>query len=169
MDIEQFKAIFIPLHPKLFRIAVALLQNKDDAEDVVQEVYCKLWDKRDELDSVRNAEAYSVKLLKNKCLDFLRSPNIHRNKELLEGVNVSHGPSPQKELEFAETIAILKNIINLLPEKQRQVVRLRFISECSMEEIEEVTSFSAVNIRTLLFRARKTIKEQFEMIKKHER
>ena len=46
MDVENFKKVFLPLHPKLFRIAYALVENKADAEDILQDAYYKLWSRR---------------------------------------------------------------------------------------------------------------------------
>lgn len=52
MDVDVFKQRFLPFHPKLYRIAYALLDNKADAEDILQDAYCKLWNKRDELGDI---------------------------------------------------------------------------------------------------------------------
>lgn len=62
MDVESFKRLFLPLHPKLFRIAYALVENKSDAEDILQDAYYKLWSRRNELADVRNPEAFCVTL-----------------------------------------------------------------------------------------------------------
>ena len=88
MDVDVFKQRFLPFHPKLYRIAYALLDNKADAEDIFQDAYCKLWNKRDELGDIQNPEAFSITLVKNLCLDFLRSPKASRrdNEEALETV-----------------------------------------------------------------------------------
>ena len=53
MDVDVFKQRFLPFHPKLYRIAYALLDNKADAEDILQDAYCKLWNKRDELGDIQ--------------------------------------------------------------------------------------------------------------------
>mgnify|MGYP000407676969 CR=1 FL=1 len=88
MDVDVFKQRFLLFHPKLYRIAYALLDNKADAEDILQDAYCKLWNKRDELGDIQNPEAFSITLVKNLCLDFLRSPKASRrdNEETLETV-----------------------------------------------------------------------------------
>ena len=56
MDVENFKRLFLPLHPKLFRIAYALVENKADAEDILQDAYYKLWSRRNELTDIQNPE-----------------------------------------------------------------------------------------------------------------
>ena len=91
MDVDVFKQRFLPFHPKLYRIAYALLDNKADAEDILQDAYCKLWNKRDELGDIQNPEAFSITLVKNLCLDFLRSPKASRrdNEEALENRSIN--------------------------------------------------------------------------------
>ena len=163
MDVESFKRLFLPLHPKLFRIAYALVENKSDAEDILQDAYYKLWSRRNELADVRNPEAFCVTLVKNLCLDFLRSPRAGRHDEdVPEAVTLSTDSSPDKELEMQDKVEQVRHLINRLPENQRQVLRLRGIEDCSIDEIEQITGLSAVNIRVLLSRARKIIREQFE-------
>lgn len=165
MNVDVFKQRFLPFHPKLYRIAYALLGNKADAEDILQEAYCKLWDKRDELEEIRNPEAFSITLIKNLCLDFLRSPKAGRreNEEALESVLLTTDSSPEKELEEKEDIRRVQELIEQLPENQRQVIRLRGIEDCSFEDIELITGLSPSNIRTSLSRARKWIRERLEI------
>lgn len=165
MDADSFKQQFLPFHPKLYRIALALVGNKDDAEDILQEAYCKLWNKRVDLKMINNAEAFSVTLVKNICIDFLRSPQANRYEEQIENVQVACETSLERDLEKADELEIVRRLIERLPENQKWVIKLRGLSDCSLEEIEEITSFSATNVRTLLSRARKTIKEQYLKIK----
>ena len=169
MDVESFKKLFLPLHPKLFRIAYTLLENKADAEDLLQEAYYKLWSRRDELNDIQNPEAFCVTLVKNLCLDFLRSPRANRHEADITGVmTLATESSPEKDLETQEKIQQLQKLINKLPENQRQVMKLNGIDDCSMDEIEQITGLSAVNIRVLLSRARKIVREQFEKLYAYE-
>lgn len=170
MDVEHFKQQFLPLHAKLFRIAYALVENKADAEDILQDAYYKLWNKRDELPDIQNPEAFCVTLIKNLCLDFLRSPQVNRLEVTMEeGITFSTDSSPEKELEILEKEQKLRLLINRLPDNQRQVIKLRGLNDCSMEEIEQITGLSAVNVRVLLSRARKVIRQQFEKLYEYDR
>lgn len=165
MDADSFKRLFLPLHPKLFRIAYALVESKADAEDILQDAYCKLWNRRDELAGIQSPEAFCVTLVKNLCLDFLRSAHANRHDEkITEAITLSTGSSPEKELETQDKIRQVRRLINKLPQNQQQVLKLRGINDCSLDEIEQITGLSAVNIRVLLSRARKIIREQFEKL-----
>lgn len=168
MNDESFKRLFLPLHPKLFRIAFAFTNNTQDAEDILQEAYCKLWDKRKDLTNIENHEAFCVILVRNMCLDFLRSTIHKRQQEDLNETISINNASPETELIEQDHMRIMNRIINELPENQRQIVRLRSIDNCSSEEVEQITGLSAINIRVLLSRARKTIREQFEKVMSYE-
>lgn len=169
VNVNRFKEQFLPLHPKLYRVAYALVENKADAEDILQEAYCKLWNKREELAEIHNPEAFSVTLVKNLCLDFLRSPRANRHEEPVENLQLAYESTPDREIEKANELETIKELIERLPENQKRVLKLRGLSDCSMEEIEEITGLSAVNIRTLLSRARKVIREQYTKINLYER
>ncbi len=162
MDEKNFKEQFLPLHPRLYRIIYALVTNKQDAEDILQDAYCKLWDKRNELPEIRNKEAFCVTMVKNLSLDFLRS--TAKNKTFMEigKQEVIEDRSPETELLENDKLFQINRLIGKLPENQKQVLILRGIKECSMEEIEEITGLNPVNIRVLLSRARKLIREQIK-------
>jgi len=158
MNAEEFKRLYYPFHPKLYRIAFALLNNADDAKDILQDTYYKLWDRQAELINVLQPEAFCVRLVNNLCLDFLRAPRNRLDNESVESVNVTTGTTPENELESKEKIHQIETLIEQLPEKQRIVIQMRGCGDCSLEEIEAATGESAANVRVLLSRARKTLK-----------
>jgi RNA polymerase sigma-70 factor (ECF subfamily) len=158
MNAEEFKQLYYPFHPKLYRIAFALLNNADDAKDILQETYCKLWSKRTELSEVLQPEAFCVRLVKNLCLDFLRLPRNRQDNESVESLQMTTETMPDKELESKEKIRQIEAMIERLPEKQRIVIQMRGCGDCSLEEIEAAMGESAENVRVLLSRARKTLK-----------
>jgi RNA polymerase sigma factor, sigma-70 family len=170
MDSNSFKRQFLSFHPKLYRIAFALVENTEDAEDILQDTYCKLWDRRKELKYIKNPEAYCVTLVKNSCFDLLRSlkHNIAR-EDINENVLQQTESSPEKKMIEQDNFEIIKGIIDELPENQRQIIRLKGMKDCSMDEIEEITGLTAINIRVLLSRARKTIRNKMDKQLSYER
>ena len=80
METLRFKQILLPLNSTLYRIAYRMTKDSDIAKDIVQEAYITMWNKRKELDDVVNIESYAKNIVKNKCIDFLRS--THDQKEL---------------------------------------------------------------------------------------
>lgn len=159
MNAEEFKDIFLPYHQKLFRIAFRIVENKNDAEDLLQDTYTKLWMKRDIFAEINNAESFAVTILKNTCLDFLR-----RTKNTVSGEydrTVPEQDSLATYLDRQDEIDHILLWMKKLPEQQRRVMQLKHWEGYSNEEIEEITGLTTANIKTILSRTRRKIKEQF--------
>ena len=165
MTAGDFKQVYFSLHPKLYRVAFTILKNAEDAEDIIQEAYCKLWDNREKLTDIQKPEAYCVILVKHMCMDLLRSSKEVRNDYNIDDYDFpDNSINAEDDMENKETITRVKFIINSLPEKQQRVLNLRGFVGCSLEEIESITGESAVNIRVLLSRARNTLRMSLKKI-----
>lgn len=159
MDAETFKKVFLPYHQKLYRIAYRIVQDAANAEDIVQETFIKLWNKRGDMQDIENTEAFSIIILRNTCLDHLRKTknDYHTNYDS----DIPETASLVKQIEIQDEAERVKKLINKLPEQQRQVMIMKHWEGYSDEEIEQITGISPGNIRVILSRARKTIREQF--------
>ena len=164
MTAEEFKRKFLPLSRRLYTVAWRLTGNRQDAEDIVQECYIKLWNKRNELGHVVNIEAYAVTLVKRMCYD---SFNARRNDSETE-ISDSQTPITENVTEQRDELNHVQRFIEQLPEQQKTVIKMRELDNCSFEEIEEHTGLSSINIRVLLSRARKRIREQFNDLMRNE-
>jgi len=76
MGASDFKTRVLPVSKKLFRFATHFMKNEDDAHDVVQDVFLKLWQKRNELHEIKNIEAFAMRMTRNRCLDLLRANKV---------------------------------------------------------------------------------------------
>ena len=168
MDTEEFKRRCLPLHIRLYRTAFRLMGNAMDAEDMVQEAYLKLWERRDDLGHVANMEAYCTSLIRHICIDAFRRKRPEEDSPPPEEFPLTDNEDAATALERQDEAEQLTSLINRLPEGQRTVMTLHDVEGCSYEEIEEATGFTVVNIRVMLSRARKKIREQFERIRNYE-
>lgn len=159
MDAETFKKEFLPYHQKLYRIAYRIVQDTANAEDMVQDTFVKLWNKRDEMSKIDSTEAFAIITLRNTCLDFLRKTKNDYHIEY--DMEIPEKKSLSKEIEQRDEAHNIKCLINKLPDQQKQVMMMKHWDGYSDEEIELATGLSAGNIRVILSRARKTIREQF--------
>lgn len=164
MNADEFRQAFLPLHARLYRAAYILLENSQDAEDIVQEAYLKLWNKRNELDIRSNAAAYCVATVRNLCFSLMQTRRYQSEEPLPEYTELGTTDNPELQLEKRDEQAQLRALIASLPQQQRKVLWLRDVNECSFEEIEQATGLNAVNIRVTLSRARKKIREQFNRL-----
>ena len=166
MNAEIFKKIFLPYHKKLYRIAYKFLENQQDSEDMVQETYIKLWQKRDEWESIINPESFAVVLLKNNCLDYLKKVKPETNP--VDGIQIPAIDSLLIQIEDRDELSHIQFIMKQLPVQQQQVIRLKIWDNLSDEEIEEITGLTRGNIKVLVSRARKKIKELYQQWEKYE-
>ena len=167
MNTEEFKQRFLPLHALMYRTAFRMTGNALDAEDMVQEAYLKLWERRDKLKQVSHVEAYCTSLLRNLCVDAFRKRHFEEEERPPEELPLTDDDNAATVVEREDEANQLINLIGQLPEGQRTVMTLHDVEGCSYEEIEEATGFTAVNIRVMLSRARKKIREQFERIRNY--
>lgn len=164
MNASEFKQRFLPLNARLYKAAYLMLGNEDDAKDVVQDVYLKLWDKRDSLNNIYNDQGYCMRAVRNMCLDRLRTMPPDIEDKPPEELPIISEDDSSSSIERNETARLIKQCIASLPTQQQQVIRLRELGECSMQEIMEATGLSAVNVRVLLSRARKALRNQLQTI-----
>ena len=159
MSPELFKKEVLPLHKKLFSYSLRLLGNSEDAKDAVQEVFIKLWKRRETLEEYRSLEAFSMRVTRNLCLDKLKAKKPEYVEEKTLQMVRTSGSTPAELLERKETYGQIKEIISGLPENQRSVIHLRDIEGYEYKEMGEILNMDLNNIRVLLSRARKAVRE----------
>ena len=170
MDASDFKQRFLPYHRRLYRVAFQQLGNVQDAEDMVQEAYLKLWQRRNELPpDIANLEAYCVTLIKHLCYDKMRLILPEEDNRPPEELVLTESSNLAHEVEMRDEANQVLKLIGQLPEQQKRIMQMRDVEERPYEEIEKATGLTSVNIRVLLSRARKKIREQFIEIMNYER
>jgi len=150
---------------KLLRFAVRFLRDDEQARDVVQEVFMKLWSRRIELAEVDNIEAYAMRMTRNLCID-----EIQRHRTIpLEEMNarnewISNMKQADELTEQKDAVRLAQEIIDTLPEQQRAVIHLRDLEHYELNEIARVLDMQNSAVRANLSRARKKVRD--EMIKR---
>lgn len=161
MSLDVLKNKVLPLKNKLFRFALRIVENRLEAEDVVQEVFIKMWKQGNELDKVKNVEAWCMKITKNLAIDKLRSKH-RKTQEIEEKQGLSTNLlTPYQAAATKDVFHQIKKLIQQLPEKQKLVMQLRDIEGMSYQEISDILSIPLSQVKVNLFRARKQIRIKF--------
>ncbi|HJW29207.1 MAG TPA: sigma-70 family RNA polymerase sigma factor [Saprospiraceae bacterium] len=164
MTTEQYETIFYKMRDKLYRYAMRFVRDAASAEDVVQDVMFKLWQKREEADHIDNLEAWLMVLTRNRALDVLRKDKGDQ-VSVDEAFGVSdQNPLADRQMENSDLMKQLNSCLEQLPDKQRQVFHLREIEQMTYEEIAQVTGFNLDDVKVSLFRARKQIQRLLSKI-----
>lgn len=159
---EALLDTLMALQPALQLTAEKLLRSEADAEDTVQETVIDLWQRRNELEHVRDLRAYAMQSLKNRCISFLRkSRDIATDRiELFDAVD---DDAIREELALTEERAArLDTMMAQLPERQREAVTMRYIEGVSHEEMQRRLGMSSTNVYATLSRAMSTLKSMIK-------
>lgn len=157
----SFRDDILPLKDKLFRLALRITFDRAEAEDVVQETLIRVWNKREEWTKFGSIEAYCLTVARNLAID---------RSELKDAQTVELAPAmeqtdtasdPYERLAGKERLALVHNLMNRLPEKQRVIMQLRDVEGKSYKDIAVVLGITEEQVKVNLFRARQKVKQQF--------
>lgn len=157
MSRETFINDWLPLRNGLYRVACRLLGSAAEAEDAVQDLYLKLWKTSGSLDGVRNPKVYCLTLLRNSCLDRLKSKRMS-GRSSMDGVEPEQPPEDGQIAARQKMQAVLE-AVESLPERERTVLKMRIIDDLSYEQIQKRTGIPYLSLRVLLSGARKKLKK----------
>ena len=160
----SFKNDILPLKNELYRLALRITLSEMEAEDVVQDTLIKVWNSRDSWANIDSIEAYSMTICRNKALDRLRmKENQHASLEQQKGEAVADS-NPQQRLIAKDRLDAVRMLIDGLPEKQRSCMQLRDIEGKSYREVATILGISEEQVKVSIFRARQTIRRQFQQL-----
>ncbi len=138
----------------MFRLACSILGRKEEAEDLTQDVAERILRQSDRLDNVENIDAFICRSVKNACID-----GIRRRKDTTE--KIPERPDEKTPDRWSD-MQLVHHALAQLPERQRLVIHLKDIEGYDCIEIAEIIETNEANVRTILSRGRKALKEIIE-------
>jgi RNA polymerase sigma-70 factor, ECF subfamily len=154
-DKAAFAALYRATGGKLFGIALRILRRRDLAEDILQEVYAKIWQRAREFDAAKaSAITWMATIVRNRALDELRRKSAISMEELPEGFEPSaETPDPLGERERSENLGRLLACLEKLERPKRQMVLLAYCHGLSREALAARFGAPVPTIKTWLHRA----------------
>jgi RNA polymerase sigma-70 factor (ECF subfamily) len=157
-----FKVFFNKHYANLVNYANGYLFNKCASEDIVQEVYIYIWENAENLSIKSSLKNYLYAMVRNKCLNYLKSIKITDNYNYLE-LNISliteqvldSTSDDDKQIVYHQVL----KIVDSLPNKMQQIVKLKFLHQYKYAEIAEELGISINTVKTQLKRAKVKITE----------
>lgn len=169
MKTISFRNDILPLKDRLYRLALRITLDAAEAEDVVQDTLVKVWNKRDEWMQISSAEAYCLTVCRNLALDRAAQTNRQAAEPLDSDIQAIAAPSsaPDEKLIEQERMAIIRKLLDSLPEVQRSIMELRDMEGKSYKEIATVLALSEEQVKVYLFRARQKIRQAYTKIEEY--
>ncbi len=163
-EAKAFETIVRSYYKFGYAVAFKILHNEDDAKDVVQECFIRIWKHLNEYDKKIKFTTWMYKIVVNLCFDRLKSQkrkrNIFKNYDEDTDANIPSGINLEKDLTNKELSEMIKHFASGLSEKQKTVFILRDMEDLSIEEVSEIMNISSGAVKTNLFYARQSIRKK---------
>lgn len=162
-DEIAFRELFERYSDNIYGVALAYTKSPDTAEEIVQDVFLKIWMNRSKLQAVERFGDYLFIVARNYILNYLR--NNKKNKQFTARLSEHFGEyttTPEDEFLVKESQKLIEQAVAALPPQQQMVYQLRRKQELSLEEIAGQMNISRNTARNHLNQALKHIKEHLK-------
>ncbi len=160
---KAFRKLFELFWEPMFVKAKVVVKNEAVAQDIVQNIWLNLWQKREDLE-IDNFEAYIFKAVNNGCFKHLRDNKFHASQiEVIESLQMATESSIENQHDLEQIEVAIENILNRLSPRCQQIFRLSRLDETSNEEIAFRLGISKRSVENQVSIALKYIKKNLTM------
>ena len=144
---NEFITIVKRNNQRIYLIALSYTKNSTDAEDIMQNVFMKLWKHNKPFEDDEHIDKWLTIVCINESKDYIKNPFRKRNVSIEEAVNIS-------AIDKTEDIDLFKAVMSL-PTKERTIIHLFYYEDISINDISDILKIKESTVKTRLFRARK--------------
>ena len=165
---SHFENLYHEYKTLVFTMALHYLQNVEDAEEVTQDVFVKIYHSLNSFNQKASYKTWIYRITINQSLDFIKKKNSQKrffvfgkkSQNELEYLNATNFEHPGILMEHQEEAKILFEVINTLTENQKTAFLLSKLDGLSNPEIAEIMQLSISSVESLIFRGKQTLKER---------
>jgi RNA polymerase sigma factor (sigma-70 family) len=162
-DRNAFTCMYLRYLNDLYKYAFLCTKSKDQAEELVQAVFVKIWERREALVNVVNFKSYVFHSVRNLMLDEIRRSQV--KKRILSSLMPATDASPEysdSKIIYAQYYEITEKVVGLLPKKRKQIFELRTRDELSLDEISAKLCISKGVVKKQLYASLAFVRNYFE-------
>ncbi len=157
---RAFEHIFRQYHGDLFRYSLAILRDEDEAKEVAQRCFMRLWEKRGEAASIESLHSYLIRSAHNICVNKHEHHKVKERYASEEGYLLRHEFIAEFDNTCDEQLAAkLRVAAEELPAKNREVFKLRYFSGMDTEEVSEILGITPRTVETHVSNAFRMLRE----------
>jgi RNA polymerase sigma-70 factor (ECF subfamily) len=162
-DHRTYEAVFKSWYAPLCAYACSLLRSTDEAEDIVQRMFCALWDKRAEVEVQTSLKSYLYRAVHNRCLNHLKHEKVKvaYKSDILHTSEVAHD-SAGSRMARSELAVALAHAVAQLPEQRRNVFELSRVEHLTYPEIAARLKISRNTVENHMCKALRLLREQLK-------
>jgi len=163
-DEYAFREIFDHYQQNMYTFALKITRSNSDAEEVVQDIFLKVWFDRNQLLTIENFGAYLNRLVRNHAFNLLRHEALVTKVKTEIGLNSRKNDlGTEHALDYKETKELLDNVVSRLPEQQRRIYSLCHFEGLKYDEVAAQLNISPDTVHYHMKRALATIREHFRL------
>ena len=172
-DQLAWEAIVRQYRRKVFNVAYKFVGKHDEAEDLTQDIFLKIFKSLDTFDRRANFQTWLISISRNLCIDHYRSvrkerETIDRGVDANELTPVSRDPGPVAALEQRDRVVLLRQAMSALPDTLRTAVLMRDIQELSYQEIADALHLPEGTVKSRINRGRTELARQVRKLRGEE-
>lgn len=152
-NLKVYEALFSSYYPQLVRFAEGYLFDKQECEDIVQNLFIYFWENARKLTLSLSVKAYLFQSVKNRCLNHLRDLHIHDRHNLLY-LEAVLNQTDYAELNDPEIILQINAAIAQLPEQMAIIFKMKYLEDKKLSEIAQIKQITENTVKTQLSRAK---------------
>lgn len=166
---KDFWRLFSPYRKLVVDTCTILLGNADDGEDAAQDIFLKLWEGRENITEVQFPKTYLVRVAKNYCIDLIRKRKENTDsiddEECFAAQIADRKPHAENEAIQKEAVQILQNWLDKQKEPHKTVFTMAHFEDVSNKDIAQRLNLEETNVRVIISRMRKEVKEKLSFIR----
>jgi len=156
-DSRAFEALVRRLQPMVFRVALGFFRDRDEAQEVLQDTFLRVYRNLDRIDRSVGLRGWVFRIATNICIDRYRSRCKRGERErgltLLEKEAAEETSDPETMLQRSERLELLQAAVDKLPERERSVFVLKHMNHLKLKEIAATLDISLGTVKSTHFRA----------------
>jgi len=160
---DSFEVLFNYYYPRLYNFSKSFLKIEDGIDDILQEVFVKIWQKRKSITSTATFNSYIFTIARNLLLNELRRRlNSENIKEAVQSLSTAEEYSSSQQIEFQELKEVVDYVIDKLPERRKEIFILSRVEGLSHKEIAEKLGIKTKTVEYHISLVIKSLKEEFK-------
>jgi RNA polymerase sigma-70 factor (ECF subfamily) len=148
--LHQLEEVIIAYGDRIYRFACYRIGSFADAQDIVQDVFIKLYNSSEKLENIENLSSYVYRSVSNACTDYLRKNHQMRFESIDHAIiSESHLQNDAShQILIKEEYHRLESFLSVLPPEQAETIRLRIFDDLSFKEIAEITETAISTVKS---------------------
>jgi RNA polymerase sigma-70 factor (family 1) len=157
-----YQELFERYAPRIYHFSLSYLKNEMEAEELVQDVFLKIWEKREKLDSTKNIKSFIFKIAINAIYDLIRRRNIeHAFQDFIRVQENSYSVDTWHTVIWEEMLMNLDEFVKQMPEQRRKIFQMNREKGLSNDEIAKELNLSKRTVENQLYLAITFLKKHF--------